>query len=184
VAGFCWQSGAMSIHLRTASAADIPAITKIYGHAVVTGTASFETEPPDEAEMARRMAALADRGFPYLVAERDGVLLGYAYAGPYRSRPAYRYSVENSIYVAASGHRRGVGQALLKGLIARCEYLGFRLMVAVIGDSANDASIRLHAACGFEPAGILRNVGWKHGKWLDSVFMTRAIGPGAATPPA
>ena len=173
----------MSIQIRPATAADIPAITAIYGHAATTGTASFETEPPDQNEMARRQAALLEKDFPYLVAVRDGCIVGYAYAGPYRPRPAYRYSVENSIYVAATGHRGGVGRALLQALLARCEALGFRLMVAVIGDSANAASIGLHAACGFKPAGLLPNVGWKHGKWLDSVFMTRTIGPGADTPP-
>ncbi len=134
--------------------------------------------------MAQRMSALVEKDFPYLVAVKDGVVVGYAYAGPYRPRPAYRYCVENSIYVDASGHRGGVGKALLRALLTRCEELGFRLMVAVIGDSANAPSIGLHAACGFEPAGALKNVGWKHGKWLDSVFMTRAIGAGADTPPA
>lgn len=174
----------MTITVRPATSADIPAITAIYAHAVAHGTASFETTPPDETEMARRQATLLDAHFPYLVAEQASTILGYAYAGPYRPRPAYRYSVENSIYVAPSTQRSGVGRALLQALIAQCEARGFRLMVAVIGDSANAASIGLHRACGFVDAGILRNVGWKHGKWLDSVFMTRPIGPGAESPPA
>ncbi len=162
---------------------DIPAITDIYGHAVTHGTASFETSTPDAVEMARRQAVLLEGGYPYLVAEREGAVVGYAYAGVYRPRPAYRHSVENSIYVAPSAHRAGVGKALLTALIERCEALGFRLMIAVVGDSANAASIGLHRSCGFEDAGVLRNVGWKQGRWLDSVFMTRPLGTGAATPP-
>lgn len=173
----------MSIIIRTASARDLPTITVIYGPAVAHGTASFETTPPDEKEMGRRQEILLQAGFPYLVAEIDGSVVGYAYAGAYRPRPAYRFSVENSIYVAPNLQRGGVGRALLQALIARCESQGFRLMIAVIGDSANAASIGLHRSCGFVDAGVLHNVGWKHGRWLDSVFMTRPLGEGADTAP-
>lgn len=170
--------------LRDATAADIPAITAIYGHAVRGGLASFEYDPPDEAEMARRQSSVLDAGFPYIVATDDaGQVLGYSYASTYRPRAAYRFSVENSIYVAPDAHGRGVGRALLRELVARCTAQGYRLMIAVIGDSANEASIGLHAACGFAHAGKLPNVGWKHGRWVDSVLMTLPLGEGAETPP-
>src|SRR6185436_9948872 len=140
-------------HVRPATPADIPAITRIYAHAVRHGTASFELEPPDEAEMTRRQRALLDAGYPYLVAEIDGSVAGYAYAGPYRTRPAYRFSVENSIYVSPQAHRRGIGRVLLDALIAECEARGYRLMIAVIGDSAQAPSIELHRAAGFRLVG-------------------------------
>lgn len=162
---------------------DLPAIAAIYGHWVTHGLASFEYDPPAEEEMRRRRAALLDAAFPFLVAEEGGRVLGYAYAGPYRARPAYRFAVENSIYVAPDAPRGGTGRALLAALLHRCEAQGFRLVVAVIGDSANAASIGLHAALGFTHAGLLPAIGWKHGRWVDSVLMTRALGPGAATPP-
>ena len=174
----------MSITLRDSRAEDIAAITAIYGHAVRTGLASFEYDPPDIAEMTRRRDAVLAGAFPYLVAiDQAGTVLGYSYASTYRARIGYRFAVENSIYVAADAHGRGIGHALLRELIARCTAQGHRLMVAVIGDSANAASIGLHAACGFQPAGTLRNVGWKHGQWVDSVFMTLPLGEGATTPP-
>jgi phosphinothricin acetyltransferase len=175
----------VSPSLRDSRAEDIPAIARIYGHWVRHGLASFELEPPEAAEVARRRAAILDGGYPYVVAEDpvSGRLLGYAYAGPYRTRPAYRFAVENSIYVAPDAGRGGVGQALLAALVARCEAAGFRLMVAVIGDSGNAASIGLHARCGFRHAGLLPAIGWKHGRWVDSVLMTRPLGEGAATPP-
>ena len=169
--------------IRPASPADIPAITRIYDHAVRHGTASFEIEPPDEAEMARRMKSLRDGGYPYLAAELDGAVAGYAYAGPYRTRPAYHWSVEDSIYVDPSAHRRGVGRALLERLIDESTRRGFRQMIAVIGDSAQMASIELHRAAGFRLVGNIENVGFKFDRWLDSVIMQRALGPGAATPP-
>lgn len=174
-----------SYALRNATPADIPGITAVYGHAVRNGVASFEYEAPDEAEMARRQANIITAGFPYIVAATAaGQVLGYAYASTYRPRAAYRFAVENSIYVAPDAHGRGVGRALLTELIARCTTQGFRLMVAVIGDSDNAASIGLHRACGFSGAGLLPNVGWKHDRWLDSVFMTLPLGDGATTPPA
>jgi L-amino acid N-acyltransferase YncA len=172
-----------NLSIRAAAAADIAAITRIYAHAVRHGTASFELDPPDEAEMARRQRALVDGRFPYLVAELDGAVAGYAYAGPYRTRPAYRFSVEDSVYVAAEAHRRGVGRALLDRLIAESEARGFRQMIAVIGDSAQVSSIELHRAAGFRLIGAIESVGFKFGRWLDSVLMQRALGPGASTVP-
>jgi L-amino acid N-acyltransferase YncA len=169
--------------IRPATSADIPTITRIYQHAVRHGTASFEIEPPDEAEMARRQRMLLDGGYPYLVAEADGAVLGYAYAGAYRARPAYRWSVENSIYVDTEKHRRGIGRALLERLIAESEARGYRQMIAVIGDSDQTPSIALHRALGFEMVGTLRHVGFKFGRWLDTVLMQRALGPGATAPP-
>jgi L-amino acid N-acyltransferase YncA len=170
--------------IRDSRAEDIPAIAAIYGHWVTHGLASFELSAPDTEEMAKRREAVLGAGYPYLVAEDEaGRVLGYAYASAYRTRPAYRFSVENSVYVAPDAGRGGVGRALLTALLARCEAQGFRLVVAVIGDSGNAASIGLHAACGFRNAGLLPAVGWKHGRWVDSVLMTRALGPGAETPP-
>jgi phosphinothricin acetyltransferase len=172
-----------AVSIRPATQADIPTITRIYQHAVRHGTASFELEPPDEAEMARRQRVLFDGGYPYLVAEADGAVLGYAYAGPYRARPAYHWSVENSIYVDAQAHRRGIGRMLLERLIAEAQACGFRQMIAVIGDSDQTPSIALHRALGFEMVGTLKHVGFKFGRWLDTVLMQRALGPGATTPP-
>jgi L-amino acid N-acyltransferase YncA len=171
------------LSIRPATPADISTITRIYAHAVQHGTASFELEPPDEAEMTRRQKALLDGGFPYLVATSAGAVLGYAYAGPYRARPAYRFSVENSIYVAADAHRRGVGRALIDRLIAESEARGYRLMIAVIGDSAQTPSIELHRAAGFKPVGALEGVGYKFDRWLDTVLMQRALGKGTSAPP-
>jgi L-amino acid N-acyltransferase YncA len=173
----------MSIQIRPATPADIAAITEIYAHAVRHGTASFEIEPPSEVEMAERQKALLDGGFPFLVAENDGGVAGYAYAGPYRTRPAYRWSVEDSIYIHPNSHRRGVGRALLAKLIDESEQRGFRQMIAVIGDSAQTASIELHNALGFRLIGTIENVGFKFGRWLDSVLMQRSLGPGARTAP-
>ena len=169
--------------IRSATSADIPAITRIYADAVMHGTASFELEAPDEAEMARRMRTLLDGGFPYIAATSDGTLLGYAYAGPYRPRPAYRFSVEDSIYINTQAQRRGIGRLLLDGLIAESEQHGFRQMLAIIGDSAQTGSIELHRAAGFRMVGAFENVGYKFGRWLDSVMMQRTLGPGATTAP-
>lgn len=169
--------------LRPASPADIPAITAIYAHAVRHGTASFELEPPDETEMTRRMRALLDGGFPYLIAEAAGRVVGYAYAGAYRPRPAYRFSIEDSVYVDPAAHGRGYGRLLLDALIAEATAGGFRQMVAVIGDSAQAASIALHRAAGFRRIGAVENVGFKFGRWLDTVLMQRPLGEGAETAP-
>ncbi|MGE0562909.1 MAG: N-acetyltransferase family protein [Pseudolabrys sp.] len=174
----------MTPAIRPATADDIPAITRIYGHAVKHGTASFELDPPDAAEMARRMTAIVGGGFPYLAADLDGRLAGYAYAALYRTRPAYRFTIEDSIYIAPDCQGRGIGRALLDRLVADCTALGFRQMIAVIGDSTRQApSIRLHEAAGFTHIGILPAVGYKFGEWLDSVYMQRALGDGATKPP-
>ena len=165
----------MSLIIRPVTPADAEATAHIYGHAVRFGTASFELDPPDEAEMARRQHALVQAGYPYLVAESEGRVLSYAYAGPYRSRPAYRYTVENSIYVAPDAQRRGIGRALLNSLITEAGNRGFRQMIAIIGDSAQIASIALHSAAGFRFVGTLEAVGYKHDRWLDTVLMQRAL---------
>ena len=170
--------------IRPATPADIPAITAIYGHSVATETASFEFEPPPEAEMARRMAAFREAGFPYLVCESGGRVLGYAYASNWRPRIGYNHAVEDSLYIAPDAQRQGVGCALLRALIADCEARGFRQMVAVIGDSRHTASIRLHEQEGFAVVGRLPALGHKFGLWLDSVLMQRQLGPGAEAPPA
>ncbi len=171
------------IVIRPATKADVRDIAAIYGHAVEYGTASFEIEPPSEAEMATRMKVLLDGGFPYLVADAGGVAAGFAYAGPYRPRFAYRFTVEDSVYINPRVHRRGIGRMLLAELIAQSEKRGYRQMIAVIGDSAQTASIELHRSQGFEMAGTLRDVGMKNGRWLDSVLMQRALGEGAKTMP-
>ncbi len=174
----------MTLTLRDSDISDIPAITAIYGHAVATGLASFEYDPPDAAEIARRRDGVVGAGYPFIVGTAgDGAVLGYAYASAYRPRMAYRFAIENSIYVAPEAKGHGVGRALLGELITRCTGRGFRLMVAVIGDSANVASIGLHAACGFQLAGKLPNVGWKNEQWVDSVLMTLPLGDGATSPP-
>jgi phosphinothricin acetyltransferase len=171
------------IPIRPAGLRDIAAITRIYDHAVRHGTASFEIEPPDEHEMVQRYEALRDGRYPYLVAELGGTIAGYAYAAPYRARPAYDWSVENSIYIAPQSQRRGIGRALLEQLIVAAQERGFRQMIAIIGDSANAASIELHRAAGFRTVGTFDNVGFKFGRWLDSVLMQRSLGQGAETMP-
>jgi len=173
----------MNIIVRESAPSDLPAITEIYQHAVVHGNASFEVDPPDIAEMSRRRDVILGGGYPYLVAERGGRVVGYSYAGAYRPRRAYRFAVENSIYVAPDQQGAGIGRLLLSELIKRLEAGGFRLIVAVIGDSANAASITLHARCGFTHAGLLPAVGWKHGRWLDSVLMTLPLGDGNKSAP-
>ena len=170
--------------LRPTEAGDLPAITAIYADAVRSGTASYEIEPPDEAEMTRRWRDLATGNYPHVVAVGGGALLGYAYAGPYRPRPAYRYSVEDSVYVDAAAQGRGVGRALLFELIRRCEAQNFRQMIAVIGGGTeHPASVGLHAALGFRQIGLIEGSGFKHGRWLDTVLMQRALGAGNTTLP-
>jgi phosphinothricin acetyltransferase len=173
----------MALSIRPAIADDIPAITRIYAHAVMHGTATFELEPPDEAEMLRRFKKLRAGSFPYIVAEVDGAVAGYAYAGAFRERPAYRFTVEDSIYIAPQMHRCGIGRALLTRLIADSEAAGFRQMMAVIGDSGQAASIAVHRACGFKDSGVFEAVGFKFGRWLDTVQMQRPLGKGAMTAP-
>lgn len=171
--------------IRPARPADIPGILAIYAHAVLHGTASWELSPPTEAEMRGRFEAVLAGGFPYLVAERDGQVLGYAYAGPYRPRPAYRFTVENSIYIAPTAQGQGVGSALLAALEAECTARGFRQMIAVIGDGAGDSagSRRLHERAGFRLIGVAQNIGFKHGRWLGQMLMQKGLGEGAETPP-
>jgi phosphinothricin acetyltransferase len=175
---------AMDFSIRPADLSDLPALAAIYAEAVLTGTASFEIDPPGEDEMAARFAALAAGGHPSFVAETGDRIVGYAYAGPYRTRPGYRNTVEDSIYLMPEAQRRGIGSALLLRLIAESEQRGFRQMVAVIGDSANLGSIRLHRKHGFRDGGTLTSVGFKHGRWLDSVFMQRTLGPGDSALPS
>lgn len=170
--------------VRPAAEADLPVITAIYAHAVRHGTASFEIDPPDETEMSRRGAAVLAGGYPYVVAQVAGKVAGYAYAGAYRTRPAYRATVEDSIYIAPEAQGRGLGRALLTELVATCTERGFRQMIAVIGDSGSLGSIRLHAGCGFRHVGTLSAVGYKHGRWLDTVLMQRELGAGPDAPPS
>ena len=172
-----------SAEIRPATEADLPFITEIYTHAVLHGTATFELIPPDLAEMTRRFKVLIDGGFPYLVAVLEDRVAGYAYAGPYRPRPAYRFTVENSVYLQPAIHRRGIGLQLMVRLIAECEARGYRQMIAVIGDSANAGSIGVHTKTGFQMIGTHPNVGLKFGRWLDTVMMQLALGEGATTVP-
>lgn len=169
--------------VRPSRPADIRALAAIYRHHVMNGIASFEEMPPEPAEMARRRRAVLARGLPHLVAEEAGRVVGYCYAAPYRPRSAYRFTVEDSIYVDAAEVGRGIGRVLLHALIERCETLGLRQMIAVIGGREQWPSIRLHEALGFWRVGRLPAVGYKFGSWIDVVLMQRPLGPGAATPP-
>jgi L-amino acid N-acyltransferase YncA len=176
---------APGIRIEDSADADMAEIAGIYGYWVRTGLASFELEPPTSEEMRVRRESVLQAGFPYLVVRGEqSRVIGFAYCHFYRPRPAYRYACEDSIYVAPDAVGAGVGSALLRALIGRCESLGYRLMIAVIGDSANHASIRLHLKLGFERAGLLPAVGWKHSRWVDSVLLTRPLGQGSRTPPA
>lgn len=169
--------GSLPAQIRDATAADAGVIGGIYAHHVRTGLGTFDEEPPSSAQMAERMAQIIALRLPYLVAIVDGKVVGYAYAAPYRPRSGYRFTVEDSIYVAPDAQRRGLGASLLRGIVSRCGDAGLRQMIAVIGDSGNAASIRVHAKCGFRPVGILRDVGFKAGRWVDAVIMQRALGP-------
>jgi phosphinothricin acetyltransferase len=172
------------IDLRSADAADIPSITAIYRHHVETGAASFELHAPQADEMRRRFDTLVSAGLPYIVATGDDRrVLGYAYASSYRPRPAYRYTVEDSVYLAPDAIGRGIGRLLLDALIDACTARGDRQMIAVIGDSANERSIALHARAGFAEVGRLRSVGYKFARWVDSVLMQRPLGDGDASAP-
>src|SRR3569832_110503 len=173
-----------SFEIRPPTVADLPSITEIYAHEVRVGPATFELVPPDLAEMTRRLQALVGGGLPYLVAELDGGIAGYAYASSYRPRPAYRFTVEKSVYLRPATHRRGIGRHLLERLITECETRGFRQMIAVIGESANAASIGVRAACGFQLIGTHPIGGLKFGRWLDTVMMQRELGEGASMVPA
>ena len=164
--------------VRDAAEADLGAVARIYAHYVERALATFEEIPPTREEMLARRRKALESGAPYLVAEIDGEVVGYCYAAPYHARPAYRHTLEDSVYVAPELGGRGVGGALLRALLARCEAGPWRQMVAIIGDSGNLASIALHRRCGFEPVGTLRSVGFKLGRWVDTPIMQRALGPG------
>jgi phosphinothricin acetyltransferase len=170
--------------VRSAEARDVEALAAIYGHAVLHGLGTFEETPPSPQEMDRRRRHVLDRGLPYYVAEEDGQVLGYAYAGPFRPRPGYRFTVEDSVYVAPDAVGRGIGRAALTRVLDHCEALGVRQVVAVIGDSGNAASIGLHRTLGFEDAGVGRSLGFKHGRWVDIVWMQKPLNGGDAALPA
>lgn len=172
------------MQIRAAKPTDIAAIQTIYAHHVQNGLGTFETTAPDESEMQARLAQITDAGFPYLVGEDNGRVLGYAYANQFRPRPAYRSTVEDSIYIAPDAVGHGIGKVLLAGLVERCAALGLRQMLALIGDSQNAASIGVHRACGFSYVGVLTSVGRKFDRWVDVVIMQRALGAGETTPPA
>jgi L-amino acid N-acyltransferase YncA len=165
----------MSVIIRAAVASDMDAIALIYSHHVNHGTGTFETEPPDREEIARRWGEVAARSLPWLVAEDSGEVVGYAYAAPYRARPAYRHTVEDSVYVRVDRIGTGRGKQLLPALITATRACGMHQMIAVIGDSANRASINLHRRFGFQDAGVLKDVGFKFGRWLDTVFLQRSL---------
>jgi phosphinothricin acetyltransferase len=171
------------MRIRCALAADAPALAAIYGHHVLHGSGTFEEVAPSPEEMVARLAAVTARGLPYLVAEIDDAVVGLAYASPFRTRAAYRYTVEDSVYIAPDRQRSGIGKALLSAVIAACEQLGLRQMVALIGDAANAGSIGVHRSCGFSPAGVFPAVGYKAGCWVDVVMMQRPLNSGAAAPP-
>jgi L-amino acid N-acyltransferase YncA len=163
---------------------DLPAITAVYAHHVLHGTGTFETTPPGETDMAARRADVLSKGLPWLVAEEDGQVLGFAYCNWFKPRPAYRFSAEDSIYLAPQAHGRGLGRELLTALAAQAEARGVRKLIAVIGDSANAGSVGVHRSCGFTPVGVLRSCGWKFGRWLDVVLMEKVLGAGDSTSPA
>ena len=169
--------------IRPSTDADIAAITAIYAHHVLHGTGTFEIDPPTSADMSARRADVLGKNLPWLVAEADGQVIGYAYANWFKPRPAYRFSAEDSVYLAADTHGKGIGRALLAELAARCEASGVRKLIAVIGDSANAGSVGVHRSVGFEPVGVLKACGWKFDRWLDVVLMEKTLGAGASTPP-
>ena len=170
--------------IRPSTAADLPAITAIYAWNVLNGTGTFELDAPDAAEMARRRDDVLSKGLPWLVVQRDGAVLGYAYANHFRPRRAYRFCLEDSVYLAAEAQGQGLGRLLLAELLARCEAAGARQMLAVIGDSTNLGSIGVHRTLGFEHTGTMKAAGWKFGRWLDVVIMQKSLGVGASEAPA
>ncbi len=172
------------LQIRPSQETDISAITELYRHHVLHGTGTFETDPPSEAEMAQRRADVLSKNLPYLVAEREGRVVGFAYGNWFKPRAAYRYSVEDSIYLAPDQQGQGVGKALLSALLTELEARGVRKVMAVIGDSANAGSVGLHRSLGFEHAGTINACGWKFNQWLDIVLMQKPLGAGDTTPPA
>jgi len=169
--------------LRPSQEPDLPAIAAIYGHHVLHGSGTFETEPPSLADMTARRTEVLARQLPFLVAEDSGRILGFAYCNWFKPRPAYRFSAEDSIYLAPDAHRRGLGRALLAELAAQAEVAGVRKLIAVIGDSANASSIGVHRSVGFEQVGVLKSSGWKFERWLDVVLMEKPLGAGNSSPP-
>ncbi len=172
-----------TITVRGSRDADVPRITEIYSQSVIEGIASFELTPPEEQEMARRRTATLDKGMPHLVAEMDGKVIGYAYAGLFRNRPAYGCTVENTVYIDSQAQRRGVGSLLTKKIIEACTAQGYRQMIAVISGVEESASIKMHRALGFVDSGRNRAVGYKHGRWIDTFYLQLALGDGDASPP-
>ena len=173
----------MNLIIRPSRDEDVPAMTAIYAASVASETASWEYDSPDAKEFARRRADILAKGYPYFAAELDGQVVGYSYASAFRARLGYRFVVEDSVYVLPEMKGRGIGRNLLMTLIDACALRGYRQMIAVIGDSANAGSIRLHEACGFENAALFKGIGFKFGRWLDSMQMQRALGEGSDTPP-
>ena len=177
------MNNGMPTIIRDVNVQDVGDIGRIYGHYVLNGLSSFELSPPDEGEIRSRMERIKERGHPFLAAETDGVISGYAYASTYRQRAAYDYTLENSVYVSPNYLRQGIGVRLLSDLFQVCDQLGIRQLIAVIGDSDNHASINLHARCGFKQVGLLPSTGYKHDRWVDTVLMQRWIGEGDSEPP-
>jgi len=172
-----------NLEIRPVADHDMAAIQAIYAHHVLHGLASWELDPPDVAELTVRRDAILKGGYPYVVAILDGTVVGYAYAGPYRFRPAYRYTVENTVYLHPDQQGRRIARPLLQRVTDECTERGHRQMIAVIGDSGNRPSIRFHEKMGFRQVGLIEGIGWKAGRWLDSVIMQRNLGPGSTIPP-
>jgi len=173
----------MTLKIRASQPEDLGAITRIYAHHVLHGTGTFEIDPPSLADMTQRRADVLAKGLPHLVAEAQGAVIGFAYCNWFKPRPAYRFSAEDSIYLAPQAHRRGIGRALLGELARQAEAVGVRKLIAVIGDSANAGSVGVHSAAGFTMVGTLRSCGWKFDRWLDIVLMEKTLGAGDNTPP-
>jgi L-amino acid N-acyltransferase YncA len=178
------MSAPATLLIRPSTVADVPAITAIYAWNVLNGTGTFELDAPDEAEMARRRDDVLAKGLPWLVAQRDAAVLGFAYANHFRPRRAYRFCLEDSVYLAGEAQGQGIGRLLLTELLARCEAAGARQMLAVVGDATNLGSIGVHRTLGFEHIGTMKAAGWKFGRWLDVVIMQKGLGLGADTAPA
>jgi phosphinothricin acetyltransferase len=173
----------MTLRIRASQPQDLVAITHIYAHHVLNGTGTFEIDPPSLADMTQRRADVLAKGLPHLVAEDQGEVIGFAYCNWFKPRPAYRFSAEDSIYLAPQAHRRGIGRALLAELAQQAEAVGVRKLIAVIGDSANAGSVGVHSSAGFTQVGILRSCGWKFDRWLDIVLMEKTLGDGDKSPP-
>ena len=172
-----------TIHIRDATPQDMDRISEIYAHYVLNTVITFELDPPDATEMARRAASIQSSGFPYLVADQAGTVLGYAYAAPYRTRPAYRFTVEDTVYLDPSATGKGLGKRLLSDIIDICTEKGFRQMIGIVAGHENAASINLHKSLKFEQVGVTKAVGQKFGRWIDTTYLQRPLGPGMSEPP-